>query len=164
MKFFKEPKSMAEYYDDLATAVKSVRDTHKDADSDPAFKQAADVIDELVTLCRDMETVSALEARDINTQRRELMLQIGTDGLLDVKGEASKLLAQKYNELLQGLIDKKYWPVDSCPKLLGWFGPSLQSEYADNFEKRKPRLKESLLKIESRIAAYENKPRLAAGM
>lgn len=164
MKFFTEPKSMAEYYDDLASAVNNVRVTIKDADSDPAFKQAADVIAELVDLCRDMETVSAMEANDINTQRKEVLSRIGTDGLIDVKGEASKLLAQKYNVLQQGLIDKKYWPVDSCPKLFVYFGQSFHSEYAANFDKVKPRMEDKLHKLEARIAAYDNKPRLAAGM
>lgn len=163
MKFFSTPKSMADYYDDLANAVKNVKDTIKDANSDPAFKQAADVIAELVDLCRDIETVSAYEARDINNKRKEVLSRIGTDNLIDVKGEASKLLAQKYNVLQQGLIDKKYWPVES-PKALIYWGDSYDSVYADNFDKVKPRMQEKLQILEARIAAYDNKPRLAVGM
>lgn len=158
-----EAKTMGQYYDDLADTVEQVRDQVKDANLDPAFKKAAGVISELVSLCRDMEIVSATEANDINSQRRTLMKTIGTDGLMDVKGEASKLLAGKYIGLLHGLLNKDYWPSEDCPAV-PLLGMSFLTEYGKAFESRRPHMENSIQKLESRIAAYEHAAQLKPAM
>ena len=150
-------KSMADYYNDLAASVKLVRASVPNADSDAAFAKAARVIDQLVDLCRNIETVEATEARDINEQRKAILNNLGSDRLIDVQGEASKALAQKYAELLQGLYDKKYYPVSTCPASMWVYGPSYDSEYDKHFEDRtKPSTKKAIDKQKSRISAYEN--------
>ncbi len=154
-----EAKTMADYYDDLAQAVKDVRAEHPDADSDAGFKRAAAVIESLVQLCRNMETVSAFEANDINTGRKELIRTIGSEGLIDVKGEASKLLATKYNKLLRDMLAKKYWPSEDCPAV-PFIGKSFLTEYAGSFDARKPHMEAAIKKLDARIASYESTLRM----
>lgn len=148
-----EAKTIGQYYKDLNDAAKRIRVQVVNVDSDAAFLKAADVIEELYDLCKDIESVPALRARDINTERSTLLRGIGSAGIIDVEGEASKLLAIKYNELLQEMIEKKYWPAATCPSLLG---RSFLTEYAKSFEERKPRLQRTIALLEGRINDYDN--------
>lgn len=158
-----EAKTMADYYDDLAQAVEDVRAAITGAGNDAGFKRAAAVIESLVELCRDMETVSAFAANDINTKRKELIRTIGTEGLIDVTGDASKLLASKYNKLLRDMLAKKYWPSEDCPAV-PLIGKSFLTEYAGSFEARIPHMQKAIEKLDGRIAAYENSARLRPAM
>ncbi|HTM63422.1 MAG TPA: hypothetical protein VL360_02835 [Gammaproteobacteria bacterium] len=151
-----DAKTMAEYYDDLADIVTQVHDQFPDANSDPAFKQAATVLTELASLCRDIESVSAMEANDINKQRGKLQYTMGKDGLMDVTGSASKLLAEKYIQLLRDSIDKKYWPSADCPKFPPYIGKSYATEYAANFETSCEKMESKIETLQSRIADYDH--------
>ena len=146
---------MAAYYDALTQAVADVRNQFPHADDDAAFKRAADVIEQIVETCRDMEDLNPLIAQSNDNTRKQLLNDIGKNRLPDIEGEASKLLAQKYNDLLRALYNKEYYPKEDCPKVGIWFGPSMRSEYDDNFDSRKPRMKEKINELEKRIAAFE---------
>tara|TARA_R110000868_G_scaffold168175_11_gene402778 strand:- start:1995 stop:2489 length:495 start_codon:yes stop_codon:yes gene_type:complete len=148
-------KSMAQYYDDLLKAVDDVRDAHPHADDDAAFMRAANVIDALVETCRDMETINPVFAQGKDAERKKLLNDIGDNRLPDVEGEASKMLAEKYHGLLKALYNKEYYPVEDCPKVGIWFGPSMRTEYDDNFDSRKPRMKEKMDELAKKIAAFE---------
>lgn len=148
-----EAKTMAQYYDDFGSAVKSVRASVKNANDDAGFVQAANVIWELITLCRDMESISPLEARNINVERAKLWKTIGANGIIDITGEASKLLAQKYTGLLRDVIVKKYWPSADCPSL---FGQSYLSKYGEAFEERKRHIEVEMKTIANRIDDYDH--------
>src|SRR3990167_129615 len=127
------PKTMTMFYDDFGQIVADVRAAYKNADSDPAFKQAADVIAEMVPLCKQLETESPTYAwLTIEPERQRLQSELGTNRLMDVKGDASKLLATKYIELLKALNEKKYWPSPDCQKQ--WLtGASFLTNYESNF-------------------------------
>ena len=148
-----EAKTMAQYYDDFGAAVKSVKDTVKNFNDDAGFVQAANVIEELVTLCRDMEKVNPLSAKSINEERAKLWKTIGTNGIPNVTGEASKLLAEKYIALLKDVIAKKYWPSADCPSILG---QSYLSKYGEGFEDRKKHIQKEIQEIDNRITAYQS--------
>lgn len=147
-----EAKSMKDLYEAIGKIVAEVKKTIPNANTDPGFKQAAEVMNQIVELCRDMESVDASDALEINTQRKELEPQMGVDGTINVTGEASKLLAQKYNVLLKAAIEKKYWPVESCPT--SW-GQSLLTVYSSTFENRCKKYRNIIAESNNRIADYD---------
>lgn len=163
--FFSEPethpeaKSIHQYYKDVQQAIDDVNAAVPNANQDPGFSQAARVLKDVVDLCRDMETVPALEAKSKNDKRKELMPGIGDDGIINVTGEASKLLAQKYASLLQAVVNKEYWPVKDCPSLLG---QSFLSVYASGFEKRSSYYQLTINELNNRVAHYDHSLRLSA--
>lgn len=152
-----EAKSMKDFYDAIGSIVAEVTKSIPNANSDPGFQQAAQVMNQIVKLCRDMESVEANDALEINTQRKELEPEIGVDGTINVTGEASRLLAQKYNVLLKAAIEKKYWPVESCPT--SW-GQSLLTVYSSTFENRCKKYRNIIEESSNRIAAYDRKHQL----
>lgn len=156
-----EAKSMQEFYEAIGRIVAEVKKTIPNANADSGFKQAATVMTQIAELCRNMESEEASDALDINTQRKELESGIGEDGTINVTGEASKLLAQKYNVLLQAAIDKKYWPVESCPT--SW-GQSLLTVYSSTFENRCKKFRNIIEESTSRIAAYDRSHQLKPAM
>lgn len=160
----KPQKPMSAYYDALAKAVADVRAEFAHADDDAAFKRAADVIEQLVETCRDMEDINPLFAQEKDSTRKKLLNAIGENRLPDVAGPASRLLAEKYNALLIALYNKEYYPKEDCPKVGIWFGPSMRSEYDDNFDSRKPRMKEKIDELSERIAAFEPTEQLRPAM
>ena len=147
-----EPKSMRQYCEDLAQAVDDVRGAIPDADLDPGFKQAADTIDLLVENGIDMEDVYAWSLPGKNDTRKELLKELGEDRNINVTGKASKLLAGKYRDLMQGLYDKKYWPVKSAF--------TYEATYSLKFEDSKPNMQRSINVLNERIAAFENRQQM----
>lgn len=147
-----ETKTFAQYYEDLDSAAESIRKEINNADNDPGFVKAAQVLADLVIISSLLEVVPAREAGDINKKRHKLQLTIGSDGIIDVTGEASKALAIKFNALTTDLLNKKYWPSEDCPT---FFGLSFRSEYDRGFEHRKPGIEKAIATTAQRIANYD---------
>jgi hypothetical protein len=152
-----EAKSMKDFYEAIGSIVAEVKKSIPNANSDHGFQQAAKVMDQIAKLCCDMESVEANDALEINTQRKELEPEMGVDGTINVTGEASRLLAQKYNVLLKAAIEKKYWPVESCPT--SW-GQSLLTVYSSTFENRCKKYRNIIEESTKRITAYDRSHQL----
>ena len=151
-----QPKSLADYYDDLAEILEGIRKKIPDADKDPGFKQAAHVLDKVIDLCRDIESsINPITVTQTNEKRSRLLKMIGSDGIIDVTGEASRLLAIRYRELMIATAEKKYWPN---PPML--FAPIVHSRYASELEKRAEATNERIQKYQDRITAYEHSQKL----
>lgn len=147
-----QPKSLADYYDDLAEVLADIRKKIPHADKDPGFKQAAHVLDKVIELCRDIESnYNIVTVAQINEKRSRLLKKIGSDSIIDVTGEASRLLAIRYRELMIATAAKKYWPN---PPIL--FAPIVNSRYASELEKRAEATNERIQKYQDRITAYEH--------
>lgn len=140
---------MRQYCEDLETAVAEVRKAIPNADNDPGFKQAATTITKLVENGKDMEDVYAWDLPAKNATRKALLKELGDDRAVNVTGEASKLLAEKYRDLMIGIRDKKYWPLKSAT--------TYESSYASSFEKSKPAMQRVINLHDERIKAYESR-------
>lgn len=155
-----EAKTFAEYYQDIHHAAEQIRQENNDADADTGFARAAEVFADLVVVCNQIEIVSAIEAGEINDKRHHLQMTVGSDGMIDVTGEASKALALKFIELTTDLLNKKYWPAENCPTFMG---QSFLSVYGKGFEHRKPGIQKAINDVAQRIADYDHslQPKIA---
>lgn len=149
-----EAKTMKEYYLALRAAVNEVRTRYENADDDAAFKKAADIIEEVVELCLELETVTALQALDINTERSKLLKQLGTEGMIDVIDKPSRLLAIRYRELMLALLNKEYWPSADCKSFAR---QSVLTVYAAKHEERREETIKRINAYAHRIREYDNK-------
>jgi hypothetical protein len=151
-----QPKSLADYYNDLAAILKEIREKIPHANKDPGFKQAAPILDEVINLCRDIESrINPVTVAQTNDKRSRLLKNIGSDGIIDVTGEASRLLAIRYRVLMIAAAEKKYWPN---PPIL--FASIVHSRYASELEKRAEATSERIQKYQDRITAYEHSQKL----
>lgn len=151
-----QPKSLADYYDDLAEILADIREKIPHADKDPGFKQAAHVLDEVIALCHDIESsYNIVAVKQANDKRSRLLKKIGSDGIIDVTGEASRLLATRYRELMIATAEKKYWPNPPM-----FFAPFVHNRYASELEKRSEATSERIQKYQDRITAYEKSQKL----
>ncbi len=155
-----QPKTMADYYDDLEAIIAKVRNEVKDADQDQAFSHAATILTEVITLCRNIESsLNPIAVLQTNSQRSKLLKMLGPDGLIEVKGEASKLLAIEYRKLMIAMANKEYWPN---PPML--YARLVHSRYESELEKRADETQLRIQKYQDRIDAYEkSKTQAAAG-
>jgi hypothetical protein len=159
----RDAEPMKAFYKALGAAVESVKSSVPNAESDRAFKKAADIISSLAPQCKKMEKMRPTMAAKQMQNWIQDMSDIGVDGIMDVEGEASKMLAEKFIVLLQKLIDKKYWPIATTPRLsteylpAGFpeFGPSFATVYAINYRDRnKSKLEQTIAATQQRIDAY----------
>jgi hypothetical protein len=151
-----QPKSLADYYDDLAEILADIREKIPHADKDPGFKQAAHVLDKVIALCHDIESsYNIVAVKQANDKRSRLLKKIGSDGIIDVTGEASRLLAIRYRELTIATAEKKYWP--NPPRVAAFV---VNSMYASELEKRAEATSERIQKYQDRITAYEKSQKL----
>jgi hypothetical protein len=146
-----EPKSMKDYYDDLEAIIADIREKIKDADKDPAFRHAAKVLTEVIELCRDIESsINPITVIQTNSERSKLLKTLGPKGLIEVKGEASKLLVTEYRKLMIALANKEYWP--NAPAL---FAPIVHGRYESELEKRAEQTQQRIQEYQNRIDEYE---------
>lgn len=146
-----EPKSMADYYNDLETVIANIREEIEDADNDPAFHRAAKILTKVIDLCRDIESsINPIAVMQTNSERSKLLKTLGPDGLIEVKGEASKLLVIHYRKLMIAMANKEYWPN---PPML--FAPVVHARYASELEKRASETQLRIQKYQERIDAYD---------
>ena len=146
-----EPKSMADYYNDLETIIANIREEIKDADKDPAFRHAAKILTKVIKLCRDIESsINPVAVLQTNSERSRLLKTLGPDGLIEVKGEASRSLVIHYQKLMVALANKEYWPN---PPML--FAPLVHARYASELEKRADETQLRIRKYQERIDAYD---------
>lgn len=146
-----QPKSMADYYNDLEAVIAKVRSEVKHADKDPGFKRAVKVLEEVIDLCRNIESsMNPVTVYQTNEKRSKLLKTIGSDSIIDVTGEASKLLAIHYREMMIAMATRKYWPN---PPLLA--APLVHARYESELEKRANDTWARIQKYQDRIDAYE---------
>lgn len=144
-------KSMADYYNDIEAIIEQIRDDIKHADKDVAFRHAAAVLTRVVELCRDIEySLNPVTAWKVNTERSRLLKTIGTDGLIDVKGDASRELAVQYRRMMIAVANKEYWPD---PPML--FASLVHTRYASELEKRAEETERRIQVYQERIDAYD---------
>jgi hypothetical protein len=141
-------KAMKQFYLAIGESIKLVTSTIKNTESDLAFKKAANIFSHLILSCKDIETEDPNKAAALMQNWIKEMKEIGTQGVMDVQGEASRMFAQQYIGLLQQLINKEFWPVPTTPRLFcGLFGPSFATVYPINFENGNKERYEKTIKI-----------------
>lgn len=149
-----DAKTMAQYDLDLLRIIAEVKQQYPDADQDKGFKQAADAFVKLQKASKDLETSQPWTATTIVNERRQLMTTIGVDKVINVTGDASRLLAEEYCKMLQKLIDEEYWPSKDCPSL-PFVGTSFETKYAESFEKQSASLARAITEQQKRITAFK---------
>ncbi len=146
-----EPKSMKDYYDDLEAIIARIRKEIKGADNDPSFRHAAKVLTTVINLCRNIESsVNPAAVWQTNKERSRLLKTLGPDGLIEVKGEASKMLVVNYRQLMIELADEKYWP--KAPTLLA---PIVNATYSSEKESHAEQTQQRIQEYQRRIDEYE---------
>lgn len=144
-------KSMADYYNDLEAIIANIRQDIADADEDPAFKKAANVLTKVIDLCRDIESsYNPLAALETNSKRSRLIKKIGPDGMMEIKGEASRMLVEEYKDLMIAVANKEYWPN---PPFL--YAPVVIPRYESELKKRAEQTAQRIQEYEDRINAYD---------
>ncbi|HTM63410.1 MAG TPA: hypothetical protein VL360_02775 [Gammaproteobacteria bacterium] len=155
-----EAETLKDYYLAMRAAVNEVRDKYPDADSDPSFQKAAAIIERVVDLCQDIESVPAVEAYEINTKRSKLLKQLGSDGMIDVTDKPSRLLAIHYRKLMIALHEKKYWPSEKCPSTLGYSVLTVYTKkYYERTDETIKRINDYKHRIENFDKAYQLQPK-----
>lgn len=158
-----DAKTMAQYDLDLLGIITEVKQQYPNADQDEGFKQAAVAFVKLQQVSRDLETAQPWTANTIVNERRQLMATIGKDKVINVTGDASRLLAEKYCGMLQKLIDKEYWPSKDCPSL-PFVGTSFETKYAESFEKQSASLARAITTQQERITTFRQNTSLRKAM
>lgn len=144
-------KSMADYYNDLEDIIADIRQKFKDADKDPSFHHAAKVLTKVITLCRDIESsINPVAVMQTNSERSKLLKTLGPEGLIEIKGEASRALVVEYRKLMTALANKEYWP--QSPIL---FAPLVNARYSSELEKHADDTQRRIQKYQERITAYD---------
>lgn len=153
------PRSMEDYYNALAYVIASIREEVPGADSDPGFFQAATVLTKIINMCRDIEySLNPVTAMHTNSQRSKLIKTIGPDGMIEITGEASRLLAEDYRDLMIAVANKEYMPN---PPML--YSSIVLPRYESELAKRAKQTQERIEEYTKRIAAYDaaqNRPGL----
>ena len=145
------PRSMADYYNDLESVIAGIREEVKDADNDPAFHRAATVLTKVINLCRDVEySLNPVTAMQTNAKRSKLIKTIGPGGMIEVEGEASRLLVIHYRDLMIAVANKEYWPD---PPIL--YAPIVHARYASELEKHAEQTQQRIQEYQNRIDAYD---------
>lgn len=167
---FKSPEShpeaqpMKEFFKGIETAINLVRAKLINADEDPAFKKAADIFSKLTPECQNMESLPPSRAAALMQNWIKSMRDIGTNSVMEVQGEPSKLLAQEYADLLTKLINKEFWPIASpristeyLPKGFPEVGPSYATVYAVSYaDFNAEKMKKSVEILQQRITDYNH--------
>lgn len=144
-------KSMADYYDKLESVITNIRKNIKDADKDPSFSHAAKVLTKVIDLCGDIESsINIFTVMETNKERSALLKTLGPDGMIEIKGEASRLLVIEYRKLMIALANKEYWP--HAPIL---FAPLVNSRYESELEKHADQTQNRIKKYQERVEAYD---------
>lgn len=145
------PRSMADYYNDLEYIITCIRDEVPDADSDPGFHRAAKVLTKVINLCRDIEnSYNPLAALETNAKRSKLIKTIGPDGMIEITGEASRLLVEDYKNMMIAVANKEYWPD---PPML--YAPVVIPRYENELAKRAKQTQQRIDEYEKRMQAFD---------
>lgn len=143
-------KSMADYYDDLESVITSIRDQIENADDDPAFQHAAKVLTKVIDLCHDIESsINPVTVLQTNNERSRLLKTLGPDGMIEIKGEASRLLVIEYRKLMIALANKEYWPAPAL------FTSLVNARYESELEKHAEETQRRIKKYQERVDAYD---------
>ena len=146
-----DTKSMADYYNDLEAIIANIRQEVEDADTDPAFHKAATALTKIIHLCKDIESsYNPLAALETNSKRSKLIKTIGPNGMIEIKGEASRQLVEEYKDLMIAVANKEYFPN---PPMI--YAPVVIPRYENELKKRAMQTAQRIKAYEDRIEAYD---------
>lgn len=167
-----EARTLSQFHEDLAEVIDQIRQYfslhNQNADDDTGFKQAADVIKndslptDLLRIGRQLESTEPLALKKLEQQRLDLMDKIGENGLINVTGEASKMLAESFIEFLKAFNRKEYWPDKNCRtdigglKFMSIFNQGFPSIYIKDFPDLLIRKNAAIVELKKRIESYDD--------